>query len=116
LLTGECRDDKLGRRAQQAYPLTSAFHFEGTARSRREIEIASPAARYADTQPRAMNHLQKSHVMMAQALEARLPANQRTKIDVSKITTDHEAQHYVSRVYALAAGRRRAPGKPCPCT
>jgi hypothetical protein len=50
--------------------------------------------------PALINDLQKEHVDLAAALEQKLPPGLRTGIDPTKITTDHQADDYVSKVFS----------------
>jgi phospholipase C len=111
-LTGVWQDDKLGKRAQHAYPLDKAF---GPRRpDADEPPRLKPWIRRS-MRPRTMNHLQEVHVEMAKSVEQGLPAHRRTGIDPSKIKTDQQAQHYVSRVYAHASGFPSPRGRKCGC-
>jgi phospholipase C len=50
--------------------------------------------------PALINDLQKEHVDLAAALEQKLPPGLRTGIDPTNITTDHQADDYVSKVFS----------------
>ena len=115
LLTGTWQDGKLGARADQAYPLDKAFDFTKQRPAAVRLDTSFKARISSAKSPRSINHLQSAHVEMAKKLEATLPASQRTKIDHKKIKTDQDAQHYVSRVYARAAGFKAPLGRSAGC-
>jgi phospholipase C len=112
LLTGK-NDNQLGLRAQKAYPLDSAF---GPERVHTEFAIPFEAARHSRNQSKTINHLQQAHLEMAKMVEDNLPAGRGTGINRGKIKTGQDAQHYVRRVYALAAGFPTPKGRKCGCS
>jgi hypothetical protein len=107
------QDDKLGFRAQHAYPLDKAF---GQFRPDADITIKALPRNMTPKHAKPMNQLQLTHFKMAKALEDDLPPGRKTGINRQKITTDQQAQHYVSRVYALAAGFATPKGRKCGCS
>ena len=111
-LTGEWQDDKLGLRAQHAYPLDKAF---GPPRADMEMPLFYKPRAHPAKHPKPMNHLQSAHVDMAKSVETKLPAHKQTGIKSENIRTDQEAAHYVRKVYAHAAGFKSPLGRKCGC-
>jgi phospholipase C len=115
LLTGQPLSDELGARAKAAYPLTDAFDWNQTPRPVHDTDIDFSPPKHIHKPARAMNHLQRSHAIMASKVEERLPKKLRTGITLNENWTDQEAQHYVKRVYMKAA-RFEHPKNKCHCS
>jgi phospholipase C len=95
-------DQKLGRRAQRAYPLDKAFEFLQPKRPAGDVPIQFQPVRHSKMQPRPMNHLQSSLLNLAHSVNRGLPSHLQVKTPKT-IETDQEVQHFLSHVYARAA-------------
>ncbi|MEP6755965.1 MAG: alkaline phosphatase family protein [Chthonomonadales bacterium] len=108
--TGVWQDEALGKRAAAANTFTVPSILNSPILRLDDVPIADPAPPPPSQAELPLNDLQRQHLVHAVFVESQLPPHLRTSIDPRTISTDHEADSYCSRVYALAGvatgGRR----------
>jgi hypothetical protein len=110
-------DDALGKRAMGANTLDKAFDFKQKKRLPGDTPIDFKPIKHAKKMPVLANHLQKSHLKLAENvakdLNTRLPKHLQIKTAKKPIGTDQEVQHYVTQVYSrLTKGKTTKMGRP----
>ena len=105
--TGIWQDETLGKRAAAANTFTVASILNSPQLRLDDVLIPDPAPPPPSQAELPLNDLQRQHVLHAAFVDRQLPSDMRSGIDPKTVTTDHEADRYCGRVYALAAAATR---------
>jgi phospholipase C len=101
--TGTWQDEVLGKRAAAANTFTVPSILNSPMLRNDRVTIPDPTPPNPSRDELPLNDLQRQHVAHAAYVDRELPADMRTGIDPVTVTTDHEADRYCRRVFALVA-------------